>query len=69
MLYAQKLTKEFGQRVLFENVNITIGDGERVGLVGPNGAGKSTLLRLIAKEEPATRGLAGHRNGTLGYLK
>ena len=69
MLYAQKLTKEFGQRVLFENVNLTIGDGERVGLVGPNGAGKSTLLRLIAKEEPATRGLAGHRNGTLGYLK
>jgi ATP-binding cassette subfamily F protein 3 len=69
MLYAQKLTKEFGQRVLFEDVNMTIGDGERVGLVGPNGAGKSTLLRLMAKEEPATHGMAGHRNGTLGYLK
>ncbi|NQW17099.1 MAG: ABC-F family ATP-binding cassette domain-containing protein [Chloroflexi bacterium] len=69
MLYAQNLTKEFGQRVLFEDVNLTIGDGERVGLVGPNGAGKSTLLKLMAREEPASRGSAGHRTGTLGYLK
>lgn len=33
---------------LFENVDLDLGPGERLGLVGPNGAGKSTLLDLIA---------------------
>lgn len=38
-------------------VSITIGEGERVGIVGRNGAGKSTILRTIAGVYPTSRGL------------
>ena len=42
-------------RTLFENVQLSITNGMRVGLVGPNGSGKSTLLRLLLGEiEPAS---------------
>lgn len=39
-----------------ENINLTIGDGERVGIVGHNGAGKSTLLKALAGVYPPTSG-------------
>lgn len=38
------------------DVNLTVGDGERVGIIGHNGAGKSTLLRLLAGIYPPTSG-------------
>jgi ABC-type polysaccharide/polyol phosphate transport system ATPase subunit len=38
------------------NVNLTAGDGERIGIIGHNGAGKSTLLKLIAGIYPPTKG-------------
>lgn len=41
------LTKRFGDRVLFEDVNILIPPGAVVGMIGPNGAGKSTLFKII----------------------
>jgi len=53
MLSVADLTKTYGPQVVFDAVNFTVGDGERVGLVGRNGSGKTTLLRLItAEEEP-----------------
>lgn len=45
-----------GPRRILNNVNLTIGRGERVGILGQNGAGKSTLIRLISGAEPPTRG-------------
>jgi ABC-type polysaccharide/polyol phosphate transport system ATPase subunit len=39
-----------------EDVSLTVGEGERLGVVGRNGAGKSTLLRLLAGVYPPTRG-------------
>ncbi|KAK2078869.1 hypothetical protein QBZ16_002559 [Prototheca wickerhamii] len=42
---------------LFDNLNLTIGRGERLALVGPNGAGKSTLLRLVMGREEAQEGV------------
>jgi ATP-binding cassette subfamily F protein uup len=48
--------KDFGIRTLFENLDLHVGERERVGLIGPNGAGKSTLLRLLAGEEPPGAG-------------
>jgi ABC transport system ATP-binding/permease protein len=44
--------KDFGIRTLFENLNLHVQPGDRLGLIGPNGAGKSTLLRVLAGEEP-----------------
>jgi ATP-binding cassette subfamily F protein 3 len=41
---------------LFNQINLLVRHGERVGLVGPNGAGKSVLLKLILGEEPLDRG-------------
>ena len=69
MLFTENVTKSFGGFDLFTGVSFNIGDGERVALVGPNGAGKSTLLRMLAGEDSPTSGSAGHRNGSLGYLK
>lgn len=47
-LQARQLYCERDDRVLFENLDLSIGNGELLQLVGPNGAGKTTLLRLLA---------------------
>ncbi len=39
-----------------ENINLTVGEGERLGIIGRNGAGKSTLLKLLAGVYPPTSG-------------
>ncbi|MCE1195781.1 ABC-F family ATP-binding cassette domain-containing protein [bacterium] len=48
---------------LFENLDLGIDSGERLGLVGKNGTGKTTLLRLIAGDLPADRGELARRRG------
>lgn len=44
----EQVSKRYGQKLIFENLNETFESGKITGLVGDNGAGKSTLLRLIA---------------------
>ena len=39
--------KAYGDRILFEDVDLTVRPGDRIGILGPNGAGKSTLLRMV----------------------
>jgi sulfate-transporting ATPase len=47
------LTKAYGNRLLFENLNFSIPKNAVVGIIGPNGVGKSTLFRIImGKEQP-----------------
>jgi ATP-binding cassette subfamily F protein uup len=48
--------KDFGIRTLFSDLDLHIGEGERLGLIGPNGAGKSTLLKVLAGKEPLGEG-------------
>ncbi len=50
MLRISNLTLTFGTRVLYEHVNLTADQGERIGLVGDNGSGKTTLFRAILGE-------------------
>ena len=47
VLELHDMGKSFGDKVLFRNVNITVGRGEKIALLGPNGVGKSTLLKRI----------------------
>lgn len=48
VINAEKLTKSFGDKLLFENLDFNVPAGAVVGIVGPNGAGKTTLFKLIA---------------------
>lgn len=53
---AEKLSKAFGDRLLFENMEFNLPRGGIVGVIGPNGAGKTTLFRMIMGTESPTSG-------------
>jgi energy-dependent translational throttle protein EttA len=50
------LTKAYGDRLLLDDLSLSIPPGAIVGLVGPNGAGKTTLFRMITGQEEPTSG-------------
>ena len=56
VIEAQNLTKAFGDKLLFENLNFTVPPGAVVGIVGPNGAGKTTLFKLIIDATAQAKG-------------
>lgn len=47
LLQVEGLSKRFGGFVALEEIELSVGEGERVGLIGPNGSGKSTLVNCI----------------------
>lgn len=62
--------KGFNDRELLSGVSLSLGDGERVGLLGRNGSGKSSLLRILAGIDQADSGERVVRRGLdLGYLE
>jgi ATP-binding cassette ChvD family protein len=50
------VTKSYGDKLLIDNLSLSIPAGAIVGIIGPNGAGKSTLFRMIAGEEQPDTG-------------
>lgn len=50
VLEMETLGKSYDQRVLFRDISITVGRGEKIALLGPNGVGKSTLFKCLTKE-------------------
>jgi ATPase subunit of ABC transporter with duplicated ATPase domains len=56
MIAINNLAKEYGARVLFENVSLQLNAGSRYGLVGANGCGKTTFLKLLAGDEESSAG-------------
>lgn len=50
------LSKKFGDKILFENLNFNLPKAAIVGIIGPNGAGKSTLFRILNGEEQPDSG-------------
>lgn len=69
-LDVQNLTKSFGSLVLFENINFSIAEGQKVGLIAKNGTGKSTLLSLLTGKDGYDSGsIIFKRDLKLGYLE
>ncbi len=69
VIEAKGVSKAYGDRVLFENLDFMLPPGGIVGVIGPNGAGKTTLLRLIIKtEEPDSGTFKIGETVKLGYV-
>ncbi|RZK64935.1 MAG: energy-dependent translational throttle protein EttA [Pedobacter sp.] len=56
VIEATGVTKAYGDKILFENLNFTLPPAGIVGIIGPNGAGKTTLFRLITGQETPDAG-------------
>ncbi len=56
LLVAKNISKKMGEKTLFENLDLTLSPGMRIGLMGANGTGKTTLLRLLAEETQPDQG-------------
>lgn len=56
MLELKNISKQFGQKKIFDHFNLTIEDGRILSLVGPSGGGKTTLLRMLAGLEKIDSG-------------
>lgn len=70
ILQLESLSKSFGGRVLFHDVNLRLEEYDRLALVGPNGAGKTTLLKIISGQEDADEGKVVFAKGArVGYLE
>jgi len=68
-LTAENIYKAYGEKVLFDNISLTINDGDRIGLLGINGCGKSTLLKIIAAIEEQDSGeIYVPKDYTIAYL-
>ncbi|MFH1196172.1 MAG: energy-dependent translational throttle protein EttA [bacterium] len=56
VIEAENVSKGYGDRLLFENLNFALPPGGIVGVIGPNGAGKTTLFRMIVGQEKPDSG-------------
>ena len=66
---AKGVSKRYGDRIIFENMDFALPSGGIVGVIGPNGAGKTTLFRLITGQETADSGqLRLGETVRLGYV-
>ncbi|MEK7703811.1 MAG: ABC-F family ATP-binding cassette domain-containing protein [Myxococcota bacterium] len=69
LVQLEDATLSLGRRKLFAELSLSVGEGERIGLIGPNGSGKTTLLRLFAGELEIDSGSLHRRRGLrVGYL-
>lgn len=69
ILNAEKISKTYGEKVLFDKVVLGINKGDKIGVIGVNGTGKSTFLKIIAGiEEPDAGEIVSGRGVTVSYL-
>lgn len=69
ILSAEKISKNYSEKKLFNSLSIGINEGEKIGLIGINGTGKSTLLKVLAGvETPDSGRIIYGNNMTIEYL-
>ena len=69
LLSVDKLEKNFGERILFENLSFGINKGDKIALIANNGTGKSSLLKILAEKDIADSGNVVYRNNCkVSYL-
>jgi ATP-binding cassette subfamily F protein 3 len=69
LLALEKQSAGYGERVVLENISMTIAPGSRIALLGRNGAGKSTMMKLLAGELTALQGKRTEaRDLKIGYF-
>lgn len=69
LLNADKISLSYTDKVLLNEINLTISSGEKIGVIGINGTGKSTLLKMLAGEiEPESGKINKGSNITISYL-
>ena len=56
VIEAKNVSKAFGDKLLYEDLNFTLPQAGIVGIIGPNGAGKSTIFKMIMNEETPNSG-------------
>ncbi len=69
-LQAENLTKIYGDKVLFENISLSVNKGQKIALIAQNGIGKTSLLRILVGLDSSDEGgsVRLHRDVKVGYL-
>lgn len=69
LLTIENMSKQYTERMLFDNVSFSVNEGDKIGIIGINGTGKSTLLKIIAGMETPDEGSVVMGNGlSVRYL-
>ncbi len=63
LLTIENMSKQYTERMLFDNVSFSVNEGDKIGIIGINGTGKSTLLKIIAGMETPDTGSVVMGNG------
>lgn len=70
IITVNRLTMEFGENLLFDNMNFEVQSGDRIGLIGVNGCGKTTLFKLLTGEyTPSDGDIIINKNTSVGYME
>lgn len=69
ILNAEKVSKTYGEKVLFDKIVLGVNKGDKIGVIGVNGTGKSTFLKIIAGfEKPDEGRIVAGKGVTVSYL-
>ena len=69
MIKIERLAKSFGERTVFQDINLQFAAGKVYALIGNSGCGKTTLLNILVKLEPYDKGSISYRGQELKQIK